>query len=93
MGVENYWQAMARESFRDELEGQQAALAASLIAGAKHEEQQESLQQWMHKHRAYIERWQTMTAELRCVAEFDLAMFPVAIRELLDLSQASQQAA
>ncbi|NNC54851.1 MAG: NAD-glutamate dehydrogenase, partial [Pseudomonadales bacterium] len=50
MGVENYWQAMARESFRDELEGQQAALAASLLASAGDTGQQVSLQQWMDKH-------------------------------------------
>ena len=39
-----------------------------------------------------IDRWHGMMAELRCTEELDLAMFPVAIRELLDLSQASQKA-
>ncbi|MGB5325601.1 MAG: NAD-glutamate dehydrogenase [Pseudomonadales bacterium] len=99
MQVESYWQAMARESFRDELEGQQAALVASLLrsagaqAGNASGKGVECIEAWIERHRAYIERWQTMTAELRCVAEFDLAMFPVAIRELLDLTQASQKAA
>ncbi|NNM10619.1 MAG: NAD-glutamate dehydrogenase [Pseudomonadales bacterium] len=93
MQVESYWQALARESFRDELEGQQAELVASLLDHAPGASDAKAIDLWMEKHRAYIERWQTMTAELRCVAEFDLAMFPVAIRELLDLSQASQKAA
>ncbi|NNC54828.1 MAG: NAD-glutamate dehydrogenase, partial [Pseudomonadales bacterium] len=93
MNVESYWQALARESFRDELEGQQAGLVASLLDHAPSAGNGEAIELWMDKHRAYIDRWQTMTAELRCVAEFDLAMFPVAIRELLDLSQASQKAA
>lgn len=93
MGVENYWQAMARESFRDDLEGQQAALADNLISASGGDFDAGHLDQWFEKHEAYIGRWQGMMAELRCAEELDLAMFPVAIRELLDLSQASQKSA
>ena len=92
MGVENYWQAMARESFRDDLENQQASLAENLIESAGGSFSEAVIEQWFAQHDAYVARWQEMMAELRCTEELDLAMFPVAIRELLDLSQASQQA-
>lgn len=92
MAVDNYWQAMARESFRDDLEHQQTTLADNLIVTANGEFSEASLNNWFEQHRAYIDRWHGMMAELRCTEELDLAMFPVAIRELLDLSQASQKA-
>lgn len=92
MGVDNYWQAMARESFRDDLEGQQALLADNLMSIANGVVNADMLDGWFAEHDTYIGRWQSMMAELRCAQEMDLAMFPVAIRELLDLSQASQKA-
>jgi glutamate dehydrogenase len=94
MGVENYWQAMARESFRDDLESQQATLVEVIIAELDNSQTTEqALANWLQKYASYIARWQAMTAELRCTADFDLAMFPVAIRELLDLSQAGKKSA
>ena len=93
MRVENYWQALARESFRDELETQQATLTCTLMEAAFDRGEENLLEQWFEEQNTYIDRWQHMMAELRCAAELDLAMFPVAIRELLDLTQASQQAA
>lgn len=93
MGVDNYWQAMARESFRDELENQQATLVLNMVSELDASSVDVTVEEWMSQHQTYIDRWQTMTAELRCITEFDLAIFPVAIRELLDLSQASGKAA
>lgn len=93
MSVENYWQAMARESFRDEIESHQAALAENLLMHADHEVDENTIAEWLGQYQTYIDRWETMTTELRCAIELDIAMFPVAIRELLDLNQASKIAA
>ncbi len=90
MGVENYWQAMARESFRDDLEEQQAKLTCNLSKETQAAGGECQIDEWSARHETYIGRWQSMMTELRSAPEVDLAMFPVAIRELLDLVQVSQ---
>ena len=93
MSVENYWQAMARESFRDELEHQHAKLTQVVAEQHDVRDVAAAINEWFDEQLAYIDRWQHLMAELHCAKELDIAMFPVAIRELLDLTQASQQSA
>ena len=94
MNVENYWQAMARESFRDDLEWQQRCLSLSIVNIASElGSNDKAMQHWIAQHDGYISRWRSMMSELRGTNVLELAMFPVAIRELLDLSQASEHAA
>lgn len=91
MGVENYWQAMARESIRDELEGRQAVLVENVVSSEQVDGEGTFIDHWINRNQSYFDRWKGMTAELRCAQELDLAMFSVAIRELTDLSQASEK--
>lgn len=94
INVDNYWQAMARESFRDDLEWQQRSLSMSVLnIASKLGNNELALQNWTAQHDGYISRWRNMISELRSTHVLDFAMFPVAIRELLDLSQASEHAA
>jgi len=86
----SHWQALARESFREDLEWQQRALTTGvLISAEKAENIPESVQLWEQKYQSMIERWNSMLAELKGVREPEYAMFSVALRELLDLAQAT----
>jgi glutamate dehydrogenase len=84
--VENYWQAMARESYMDDLEGQLRTLVAELITHVKNEENIDGmLQSWADANQVLFKRWKIMISELQANAQTDFAMFSVALRELRDL--------
>jgi len=89
--VENFWQAMARETYMDDLEAQLCSLTISLIRLVDEDtEIAEVIDQWSLRHQLLIGRWKTMVNELQAVNGTDFAMFSVALRDLLDLAQASQ---
>jgi glutamate dehydrogenase len=86
----SHWQALARESFREDLDWQQRALTTGVLQTAeKPENIAESIETWELNHQSMIERWNTMLSELKGVREPEYAMFSVALRELLDLAQAT----
>ncbi|WP_150912884.1 NAD-glutamate dehydrogenase [Marinobacter halotolerans] len=84
----SHWQALARESFREDLDWQQRALTTGVlrIAG-KPDDVGVCVDGWMKRHESLVHRWKTMLAELKGVREPEYAMFSVALRELLDLAQ------
>ena len=89
--VESYWQAMAREAYMDDLESQIRMLAVSVIRLAGDSLSiDETVDRWMLQHDVLINRWRSMIAELQAAPGTDFAMFSVALRELLDLVQATQ---
>jgi glutamate dehydrogenase len=88
--VENNWQALAREAFRDDLDGQQRAITVSVLQIADGGgEVEASVSLWLEQHRALVERWKLMLAELRAASTTDYAMYAVANRELMDLAQSA----
>ncbi len=89
--VETYWQAMAREAFMDDLESQMRVLSVSLIRLAGEDYGiDEAIALWAGQHQVLESRWKSMISELQGAPGTDFAMFSVAMRELLDLAQASQ---
>lgn len=91
LSVGNYWQAMARETYIDDLEWQIRTLSVSLI-GLMNEGQavSEAIELWCKQHKVLLDRWYVMISDLKTAGKADYAMFSVALRELLDLAQASQ---
>jgi glutamate dehydrogenase len=91
VNVESYWQAMAREAFMDDVESQMRTLAVSILrlSDGKMEIEQ-VINCWLEQHGLLVARWRAMIAELQAAPGTDFAMFSVALRELLDLAQASQ---
>lgn len=86
----SHWQALARESFREDLDWQQRALTTGVLKLAgKPEDVPASVESWMASHEPMISRWKTMLTELKGVREPEYAMFSVALRELLDLAQST----
>ncbi len=86
--VENNWQALAREAFRDDLDWQQRAITVSVLQMADAPaDMEERTQVWIEQHRPMVDRWKAMLGELRAATGTDYAMYAVANRELMDLSQ------
>jgi glutamate dehydrogenase len=86
----SHWQALARESFREDLDWQQRALTTGVLNIAeKPEDLPECVESWKQRHEHMIHRWESMLAELKGVGEPEYAMFSVALRELLDLAQST----
>lgn len=86
----SHWEALARESFREDLTWQQRALTTGILWSRSSDQGLEaSLDSWMQEHAALIERWHTLLGELRSQPNPEYPMFSVAMRELLDLAQST----
>ncbi|WP_396622882.1 NAD-glutamate dehydrogenase [Marinobacter sp. W-8] len=86
----SHWQALARESFREDLDWQQRALTTGVLKSAESPEKvTDSVNAWEQRNQHMIDRWNAMLAELKGVREPEYAMFSVALRELLDLAQST----
>ncbi|MFJ3484328.1 NAD-glutamate dehydrogenase [Pseudomonas sp. NPDC090202] len=91
--VENNWQALAREAFRDDVDWQQRAITVSVLQMANGPaDVEERLNLWLDQHMSMVERWRAMLVELRAASGNDYAMYAVANRELLDLAMSGQTA-
>jgi len=85
------WEDFARESFVDDLENQRRTLAGSLLEDISvTEDIHNVLHVWKAAQAPLIKRWQDMMKELHSVPSYDFAMFSVALRELLDLVQSTE---
>lgn len=87
--VENNWQALAREAFRDDVDWQQRAITISVLQRGEGSVEAR-LESWMAQHDNMIERWRAMLVEIRAASGTDYAMYAVANRELLDLALSGQ---
>tara|TARA_B110000503_G_scaffold139089_1_gene226672 strand:- start:26360 stop:31216 length:4857 start_codon:yes stop_codon:yes gene_type:complete len=91
--IDTEWQAMARDSYLEDLEWQQRTLA---IGALRHMEEGSNLlhcmQRWEEQEARLLGRWHQMLTELQAVSAPDFAMLAVANRELLDLAQSTARA-
>ncbi len=94
LSISSYWQALARDTFRDDLDAQQRALTASVLKAAQHDQKPvpEQLAHWLEQNQPHIERWLNVLAELKSASAQDYAMYTVAVRELADMARCSAQA-
>lgn len=88
--VSNNWEALARAMSRDDLDRQQRAITEGIL---KYQGQCEDLitclAQWKKDEVILIKRWQSMLAELKASPTLSFTMFSVALRELVDIAEAS----
>jgi len=86
--VENHWQALAREAYRDDLDWQQRTLTVGVLnMSTEAKSTAERIQAWVDQHSTLIERWKTMMAEFRSTDIKEFSMYGVALRELMDIAQ------
>ncbi|HEX5792737.1 MAG TPA: NAD-glutamate dehydrogenase domain-containing protein, partial [Rheinheimera sp.] len=85
--VANHWQALARASYREELDWQQRALSAVVVRSCgKVCAADDVISSWITEHDALLERWRLMLAEFKTTKSHEFAKFSVALRELMLLS-------
>jgi glutamate dehydrogenase len=87
LAADSHWQALAKSALRDDLAGMQRQLAAVALRAAPGERDAARLVAgWEAAHRALLERFGQVLADLRSSDSPDLAMLSVAMRELRNLS-------
>ena len=85
--VSNHWQALARASFREELDWQQRSLTSVILRANKDStDVDEMLENWFVDSAQPLERWQHILADFRIGQTHEFAKFSVALRELMLLS-------
>ena len=85
--VNNHWQALARASYREELDWQQRALTTVLLnSSPKSADAEEILKKWMESNQTLLDRWYHMMSEFKTSSTHEFAKFSVALRELMLLS-------
>jgi glutamate dehydrogenase len=88
--VDNEWQALARDTYLEDLEWQQRTLAVGALRHLCEDgNTADCLQRWQEQEAELLGRWREMVTELHSTNSPDFAMFAVANRELLDLAQSS----
>ncbi|CAM4388913.1 MAG: NAD-specific glutamate dehydrogenase [Legionellaceae bacterium] len=92
--IGNHWDALARAGLHDDVDLQQRSLTMSvLLVQTKSKSLSEKLNVWLNLHESLVARWHYMLDKLRNTDHVEFLMFTVAVRELLDLTQASIQKA
>jgi glutamate dehydrogenase len=88
--VDNEWQALARDTYLEDLEWQQRTLAVGALRHMCADRNLLScMKNWEQQEAPLLARWQEMLTELHATDAPDFGMFAVANRELLDLAQSS----
>ena len=88
--VSNHWQALARASYREELDWQQRSITLNLLQSRPDsKDADEILQSWMDNNQALLKRWYHMMSEFKTSSTHEFAKFSVALRELMLLSAKS----
>ena len=92
--IENEWQALARDTYLEDLEWQQRTLTAGALRHLSESgDLMACMNAWEKQEATLLARWQDMLGELHASEAPDFGMFAVANRELLDLAQSSTRAA
>ncbi len=85
--VSNHWQALARASYREELDSQQRALTMVILQSAPNSKDADDiLAKWTQANSVKLARWQHMMSEFKTSDNHEFAKFSVALRELMLLS-------
>lgn len=85
--VANHWQALARASYREELDWQQRALSQVVVRGTAGSTDADAIiSKWLAANDAVLSRWRLMLAEFKTTKSHEFAKFSVALRELMLLS-------
>ena len=88
VSIENHWQALAREAYRDDLDWQQRTLTVGVLnMKAEAHSVEERIEMWIERHSSLIARWRGMVAEFRATDTKEFSMYGVALRELMDIAQ------
>jgi glutamate dehydrogenase len=86
--VHNSWDALTREALRDDLDWQQKRLVVAILSKSIKTNANYSITDWKKEYSSLVKRWEQIVREVKEQPKTDFTIFFVAIRELLDLTQA-----
>lgn len=90
--IENHWESLAKAAFRDDVDWQQRELTIGVLQHCSQSTDiNECMEIWSLAHKPLVDRWFRIMSDLRGSPTRTFVMFSVAIRGLLDLTQASVQ--
>jgi glutamate dehydrogenase len=85
--VANHWQALARSSFREELDWQQRSITSVVLRHHKGEKSIDAMvEAWFEQSSQVLGRWRHILADFKTSHTHEFAQFSVALRELMLLS-------
>ncbi len=85
--VSNHWQALARASFREELDWQQRVLTGTVLKGLSGKDVgDDTVTKWIKDNEKLLNRWVHLLADFKASKTHEFAKFSVALRELNLLS-------
>ncbi len=83
----NHWQALAKNSYRIELDTQQRGLTLSVLRSSESDQTvEERLTQWSESHQDLLTRWNNTLTDIENTKLVDCAIFSVALSVLLELA-------
>ncbi|MGC3873973.1 NAD-glutamate dehydrogenase [Halomonas sp. GXIMD04776] len=90
--VRDSWQTQAREAFRDDLDRQQLALTVNVLnLEDAPKDAKPRVEEWLKRHEDLHERWCKLITEMNAGVQTSFALFAVAIRKLVDLSESNSE--
>ncbi|HND15004.1 MAG TPA: NAD-glutamate dehydrogenase, partial [Pseudomonadales bacterium] len=88
LAVDGYWQALARESYLDELDWQLRAIVAQVVQeAAAGQDIGQCLERWESSRAPAVAQWRLLLKQIRDARTQGYAMYAVAVRALLALAQ------
>ncbi|TKB45865.1 NAD-glutamate dehydrogenase [Thalassotalea mangrovi] len=85
--VGNHWQALARASFREELDWQQRSLTSVVLRlNPELSDIEKMIDNWEQRSEQPLERWHQILADFRTTKIHEFAKFSVGLRELMLLA-------
>lgn len=88
LAVDGYWQALARESYLDELDWQLRAIVAQVVQeAATGQDIGQCLERWESSRAPAVAQWRLLLKQIRDARTQGYAMYAVAVRALLALAQ------
>jgi len=87
--VNNHWDALTRSACRDDVDYYQSAITKVILkVSDKSLELDEKLKVWLENNEPLVDRWNNLLLDIKSSPNNEFTKFSIAIRELLDLSQA-----
>lgn len=88
--VTNNWDALTRESLRDDLDWQQKNLSFNICSMYSEHQVSDRVTVWAEQHKDFCMRWEEKISEVREQEHIDFNVFFVVIRELLDMTHSAR---
>jgi glutamate dehydrogenase len=87
--VSNYWEALARGAFRDDIDNQQKRITVTILDSANDTgltNINNTVNSWLEANKPQIDRWNFFIEQIKNQTETEFTMFSVALRELVVLA-------